>query len=96
MSLCGIQSTISYSDRRCVEIYREKNEKKLTFFKHQYSNINIHSFKSFNPVVFSKKKLSFATNSYFLIPISLQPSVIDLRSVRSNNFSLKYHKVAKI
>ena len=35
----------------------------------------------------------FATNSNFLIPISLQPGVQTMNSVRSNCLSLKYHKV---
>ena len=77
-----------------LKFIEKKMRKKLTFLN-IYSNIKFHSFQSFNPVVFSKKRLSFATNSDFLIPISLQPSVIDLRFVRSNNISLKYHKVAK-
>ena len=43
----------------------------------------------------SQRILVFATNSDFLIPISLQPNVVDLKymvSVRSNNLSFKYQK----
>ena len=40
---------------------------------------------------FKNIQKNWVTNSDFLIPISLQPNVVDMNCIRSNNLDLKYY-----